>query len=292
MKDMQNRLDSLQKALNEKSDICISWGTISDFPSTLYEPFRTFGVGLIVCLRGNFSFSIVSERYEAHQGDTVFLSDDTVLCILDKSKDLEVQILFYRIDPIRNFLGNWVQQIQLYVKMSPTVYYVWNTHQEGELMKYMELLESTMSSEGNRFIYNERRLLLLSLTYHLCSIFQQKFLSQNSVSQRSSEIFLRLIGLIDNNYTTERGVRFYADKLCLSPKYLSELSKSVCGHTVHELIFKAIIRGVMAKLTSSTKTVQEIATEFHFPNSSSFGTFFKKQTGVSPQKFRIMNQVK
>ena len=153
----------------------------------------------------------------------------------------------------------------------------------------MNLLESTMKPEGNRFLQNEQKLLLISLTYRLCSIFQQKFLSQSDVTQRSTEIFLQLIGLIDQYYKTERSVGFYADKLCLSPKYLSELSSSVCGYTVHALIFKAIIRGVVAMLTGSSKTVQEISAEFHFPNPSSFGTFFKKQTGISPQKFRKMN---
>ena len=79
---------------------------------------------------------------------------------------------------------------------------------------------------------------------------------------------------------------FYADKLCLSPKYLSELSKAVCGYTVQELVFKAITRKAMSLLDSTGKTVAEIADDFHFPNPSSFGTFFRKQTGMSPQKYR------
>ena len=85
---------------------------------------------------------------------------------------------------------------------------------------------------------------------------------------------------------SERGVEFYADKLFLSPKYLSGLSKAVCGYTVQELVFKAIIRKSMAMLDSTNKTVQEISDEFNFPNPSSFGTFFKKQVGMSPQKYR------
>ena len=79
---------------------------------------------------------------------------------------------------------------------------------------------------------------------------------------------------------------FYADKLFLTPKYLSELSKSVCGYTVQELVFKAITRRAMALLDSTNKTVAEIADEFNFPNPSSFGTFFRKQTGMSPQRYR------
>ena len=182
--------------------------------------------------------------------------------------------------------------MQLYVKMSPVVYYVWSTHEEGDLIQYMHLLEKSMLVEENLFLLYEQRLLLLSLTYRLCSIFQSKFLSQNAVSQRRTEVFLRLIGLIDHYYLSERGVRFYADKLCLSPKYLSELSKSVCGYTVQELVFKTIIRECMTMLKGSSKTVQEISEDFNFPNPSSFGTFFRKQTGMSPYRYRAMNKGK
>ena len=289
MKDMKERLNVLNSELAEKSEICISRGVVNNFPSILYKPFHTFGVGLIVCKKGTFNFSVETDVYEVYEGETVFLSEDTVFEVLSVSEDLEVRILLYRVESIRQLLGSLVQQIQLYVKMSPKVYYVWRTEQEEDLVSYMNLLENTMNSEGNRFLQNEQKLLLISLTYRLCSIFQQKFLSQSDVTQRSTEIFLQLIGLIDQYYKTERSVGFYADKLCLSPKYLSELSSSVCGYTVHALIFKAIIRGVVTMLTGSSRTVQEISAEFHFPNPSSFGTFFKKQTGVSPQKFRKMN---
>ncbi len=289
MNNVKERLRLLNLSLLEKADVCLSGGAVCDFPPVMYKPFQTFGVGLIVCVHGSFTFSVAADVYEVKQGETVFLSEDTVFWILNVSDDLEVQILFYNVESIRDFLGNLVQQVQLYVKMSPEVYYVWRTNQEEDLISYMNLLESTTQAEGNRLLSNEKRLLLISLTYRLCSIFQQKFFSQKAVSQRSTEIFLQLISLIDRYYMTERQVSFYADKLCLSPKYLSELSSSVCGYTVHELIFKTIIRGAMSMLTGSSKTVQEIAAEFHFPNPSSFGTFFRKQTGISPQKFRVMN---
>ena len=84
----------------------------------------------------------------------------------------------------------------------------------------------------------------------------------------------------------ERGVEFYADKLCLSPKYLSAVSKSICGYTVQELVFKAIIRKSISLLKNTQKDIQEISNAFGFPNASYFGTFFKKQVGVSPQQYR------
>ena len=66
---------------------------------------------------------------------------------------------------------------------------------------------------------------------------------------------------------------------CLSPKYLSAVSKSICGYTVQELVFKAIIRKSISLLKNTQKDIQEISNAFGFPNASYFGTFFKKQVG-------------
>ena len=130
------------------------------------------------------------------------------------------------------------------------------------------------------------KLLLLALTYRLCSVYTRKLIAEKASVSHKHDIFIRLIQLIEQYYTKERGVDFYADKLCLSPKYLSALSKSICGYTVQELVFKSIIRKSISLLKNTQKNVQEISDFFNFPNASYFGTFFKKQTGMSPQQYR------
>ena len=79
---------------------------------------------------------------------------------------------------------------------------------------------------------------------------------------------------------------FYADKLCLSPKYLSSLTKEIAGKTVQEIIFQAVVKRSIFLMKNSNKTIQQIADELNFPNLSAFGTFFKKQTGFSPRNYR------
>ena len=115
-------------------------------------------------------------------------------------------------------------------------------------------------------------------------------MEENQVAGHKIDTFIQLIRLVERYYKQERGVAFYADKLCLSPKYLSALSKSVCGYTVQELVFRAIIRRSMLLLKNSNKTIQEISNEFHFPNASAFGTFFKKDTGLSPLHYRCAEE--
>lgn len=83
-----------------------------------------------------------------------------------------------------------------------------------------------------------------------------------------------------------RGVRYYADRLCLSPKYLTMLVKSVSGNTVQQLVFKAITKKAVSLITTTDKSIKEIADILNFPNASAFGTFFKKQVGMSPINYR------
>ena len=286
MINCSERLIKLEEKISGQSDVCSSGGPVFDFPESMKKGFVNFGIGLIVCHEGQFDFILSGKQYYAHAGETVFIHEGSFFRITGQSDNIEISIIIYKVDPIRDVLGNMVYSVHLYSQMSHETYCVWNTGDEDDVAGYISLIGTEQPQQDNFFPVYEKRLLLLSLTYRLCSVFQKKFLSGNSVGARRTEIFLRLIQLIDRNFMSERGVEFYADKLFLSPKYLSGLSKAVCGYTVQELVFKAIIRKSMAMLDSTNKTVQEISDEFNFPNPSSFGTFFKKQVGMSPQKYR------
>jgi len=286
MENAAIRLEKLQKALTALSDVCSSGGPLRAFPESFRNGFRNFGIGLIVCTQGEFGFSLASEVHTAVAGETVFIPEGTLFRIIRQSADMEISILIYKVQPIKDILGNQVYSVHLYSRMSPDLPCVWKTGDEEDMITYMALISSDTPSDNDLFAISERKLLLLSLTYRLCAVFQRKYLSGQTANIRQTEIFLRLIQFIDRYYTSQRGVEFYADKLCLSPKYLSSVSKAVCGYTVQELVFKAIVRRSMSLLDSTNKTVLEISEELNFPNPSSFGTFFRKQTGLSPQKYR------
>ena len=286
MDTQQERLSHLDRALSNGENICSSEGMLCSFPASLKKPFMINGAGLMVCRQGNFTFSLNMKVFSAQAGETVFIPEDSLFQVLSESEDLQLFIFIYQIEPIRDIIGNSVATMYLYMQLRTEPCYVWNTGDEEEVLKYMSLLDNTLHLDNNTFNDNEQRLLLLGLTYRICSIYNRKLMNLKTTVGHKHEIFIRLIQLIDAHYTEERGVEFYADKLCLSPKYLSALSKSVCGFTVQELIFKSIIRKIISLLKNTQKNIQEIADFFNFPNASYFGTFFKKQTGMSPQQYR------
>lgn len=286
MNTQQERLSRLDHALSRGENICSSEGMLCSFPASLKKPFMVNGAGLIVCRQGSFTFSLNMKVFSAQAGETVFIPEDSLFQVLSESEDLQLFIFIYQIEPIRDIIGNSVATMYLYMQLRTEPCYVWNTGDEEEVLKYMSLLDNTLHLDNNTFNDYEQRLLLLGLTYRICSIYNRKLMNLKTTVGHKHEIFIRLIQLIDAHYTEERGVEFYADKLCLSPKYLSALSKSVCGFTVQELIFKSIIRKSISLLKNTQKNIQEIADFFNFPNASYFGTFFKKQTGMSPQQYR------
>ena len=288
MDTQQDRLLQFDRDLLSGKNICSSRGVLVTFPSSLKKLFHMKGLGVIICHRGSFQFSLNQKVCSAKAGESLFIPEEGAFQVLQESEDMEVQILIYQIEPIRDIMGNAVVTMYMYSRITPDEpSCVWTTGEEEEITKYMSLLDSAVEVEENPFKLYEQKLLLLALTYRICSMYNRKLVNDGEeAGGRKNEVFIRLIQLIEKYYMQERGVEFYADKLCLSPKYLSAVSKSICGYTVQELVFKAIIRKSISLLKNTQKDIQEISNVFGFPNASYFGTFFKKQVGVSPQQYR------
>ena len=286
-KEQEMRLTRFERDLTVGKDICCLEGEVKAFPKILCKPFLMNYVGLIVCEKGYFCFDVDKKKFTARAGETVFLSEGNNFSIGELSDDLRVSILFYHIDPIREILGSSIVAMYLYTTLTPEPCYVWTSGEESDLARYIALLGRHRKSAQNPFDNHECKLLLLALTYRLCSIYSRRIIEEKNVAGHKIDTFIKLIRLIEKYYMQERGVAFYADKLCLSPKYLSVLSKSVCGYTVQELVFRAIIRKSIFWLKNTNKSVQEISDDLNFPNASFFGTFFKKQTGLAPSYYRI-----
>ena len=77
----------------------------------------------------------------------------------------------------------------------------------------MSLLDNTLRIEENTFNHYEQKLLLLGLTYRLCSIYNRKLITQRASVGHKHDIFIRLIQLIEMHYMEQQGVEFYTDKI-------------------------------------------------------------------------------
>ena len=260
----------------------------SEFPHFLMQPFYSDYVGIVICHQGMFRFQVNGASFAASMGETIFLSPEILFHVQETSSDFCFTLLFYRVEQIRHMLGNTVMSMRLYSTLYPKACTVAQTGYEEMLTSYARMLFVLDQKEKkDTYSDHEQKLLLMAVTYRLCSIFSASLTTPRKEMDRKIETFEELVKLIDANFMRERGVAFYADQLCLTPKYLSVIVKSVCGKTVQQLIFKAIIRRSIYLMKNTNMTIQQIACELSFPNASSFGTFFKKHTGLSPKNYRM-----
>ena len=118
------RLKRLESDLSGVAEICSSGGSLSAIPDIFYSGFRNFGVGLIVCSNGSFSFLLSSDSYTASAGETVFIPEGASFRVVSASDDVEISVLVYKVDGIKEFLGNVVYSVLLYTKMSPLTCYM------------------------------------------------------------------------------------------------------------------------------------------------------------------------
>lgn len=108
------------------------------------------------------------------------------------------------------------------------------------------------------------------------------------VSTRSKIVLEDFLLLARDYHTKERSLSFYADKLYLTPKYLSKLIKSVSGKSAHEWIDSFVILEAKNLLKYSDMSIKSIVYELNFPNQTTFYRFFKTKTGMTPSEYRKM----
>ena len=112
---------------------------------------------------------------------------------------------------------------------------------------------------------------------------------QNNSHNRAEEYFKQFTHLLGEHFREERSVGFYARQFCITPKYLTTLIKRISGQSVSEWIDNYVILEAKTLLKYSTMSIQEIAYYLNFPNQSFFGSYFKRNTGMSPSQYKAQN---
>ena len=127
---------------------------------------------------------------------------------------------------------------------------------------------------------------LFSAYYYGLGYYVHNAQQQKSVMTGQQEVCERFIALASEHFKEHRDIGFYADKLCMTNKYLSALLKQETGMTALEWIERYVVLYAKGCLSSTTMTIQEISDELDFPSQSVFGKYFKRVEGISPKAYR------
>jgi AraC-like DNA-binding protein len=107
-----------------------------------------------------------------------------------------------------------------------------------------------------------------------------------AVFSRKEEIMSQFLQLLLQYASANHPVTFYADKLCITPQYLTSVLKEITGKSANKWIDEVLIIEAKILLKAPHSTVQRVAGKLNFSDQSAFGKFFKKNTGLSPKEYR------
>ena len=110
--------------------------------------------------------------------------------------------------------------------------------------------------------------------------------NDEGISAITRNLITRFMNELSLHYKDSHRVIYYADKVCVSPKYLTQVIKRYMNVTPKEIIDRKLAVEAMYLLGDSKMSIQEISNELNFPDQSYFGRFFKRLLGISPLAFR------
>ena len=130
---------------------------------------------------------------------------------------------------------------------------------------------------------------LLDILFYALTDFRGDELTnkENKVEVRNTYLFNSFYELLINNYKSQHEIGWYAEKLCLTPKYFSGVIRQITGKSAAQWINEMLILHAKRLLyTRHDMNVQQIAFELGFKGNANFCRFFKDQTGLRPSEYR------
>lgn len=111
-------------------------------------------------------------------------------------------------------------------------------------------------------------------------------ITERQVSPRIEEIFIEFNRLLPQHFINHRDIAFYADRLCITPDYLSRVVKRVSGRTVGDYINQMLLMEACHLLRASSMSIAQIADRLRFSESAAFSRFFARLKGITPNRYR------
>lgn len=257
----------------------------------LAYPMRLHGLTIFMCLRGSLDIQLNFIPYHIDER-TICVVSPTMLMSLSNIdySDIDIRVLFVDQDFLNdvNIDLNAINVRPLIEKRSPVMHL---TQDEINLFSsHIDLLAQHAEHDtGTVFQRNIARALVATATYCLLDFnfarIDEMEDSKPTLNRRSMYVhdFLRLVHA---NYMRHRSLDFYAEKLCISSKYLAVLVKEATGRSAIDWINEFVILEAKNLLRFSGKNIQQVSYALNFANQSSFGKYFKHLTGQSPSQYQ------
>ena len=261
--------------------------------SVFKYPFRFDGYIIIFCISGKITLEVNLDSFQVGASSLVLNVPGNIIRVSDVDSDAK-DLRFIVVAMSKSFMSGVRFDFNRLFNDSMALFdypCIRLDRRERRLCRqYLDLASVLLNSE----LPNKKEsigALISSISYVLGSVWTKKLTAvehktQQAPSAKAKNVYDQFLRLVTEYHTSERNMKFYADRLCLTPKYLSKLVKTVSGRSAPDWIDAFVVLEAKNLLKSSVLSIKEIVGKLNFPNQSVFYKFFKSHTGKTPSQYR------
>lgn len=238
------------------------------------------------CMGGCCQFLFNQKEFEFRNGDLMIIRKGELVERLRYSEDFRVKVIYVTAGFIELCTpqSNYGMKGQLALFLNPIMRLT--PEQQTICRNDFKLVEQRYKNTDHHF-YRDVMVNAIQMIILNFFDFHSHLHGEKEISTQDASIMNRFLRLLeDGSYRENREVKYYADRLCITPKYLSEVTKKVSGYTANYWINRYTILEISRLLRDKSLTFVQISDMFGFSSSAYFSRYVQNNLGMNPTAYR------
>lgn len=240
----------------------------------------------LLCLGGSCRYRFNERDFELHPGDVSIVRKRKMLEKIEPSDDFQCKIIYAKPGFIELCTpqSNYGMKGSLALFLNPIMHLT--PEQQIVCRRNFDILDLRIRDTEHRFY---REILISTMQTVILDFFDfhARLYGESDISTQSASIMSRFLKMLeDGAYREHREVTYYADCLCVTSKYLSEVSKKVSGFGANYWISRYTSLDISRLLRDKSLTFVQISDMFGFSSPAYFSRYVQQNLGVKPSDYR------
>jgi len=227
--------------------------------------------------------------YDFDEGSLVFTAPNQLMAVERDNEHSGYSLLFHP-DFIRNYpLANNIKNFGFFSYSTNEALHL-SEKEKGVILSIFKNIESELQSPIDDFSQDVVVTQVELLLHYSNRFYKRQFITRKAVNNDLlAKLDIALTDYFNNNTALQEGVptvQYIAQQLQVSPRYLSDMLRSLLSQNAQQYIQNKVIEKAKEMLSVTRMSVAEIAYQLGFEHPQSFNKLFKRKTNLSPLEFR------
>lgn len=259
---------------------------ISTMKAYFDRPARIAGGIFMICRSGTARMTVNMRDFDISEGSGIDLLPDSIVMLQSAGDDFTVEYFVYSRELYEEATFRIDHSFLQFLSDNVVYRHTPKTLQSMDL--WMRQQAAMYADREHMFRYTITRNRLQNVFLDIYDhVKREKRIYEDEAPNRQAALFRIYMALVHENFRSQHNVAFYAERMCITTRYLSAIVRNISGSSPKGIIDRIIMLELKCLLRTTNMSIQEISVALHFPDQSYMGRYFRKHTGISPSEYRL-----